>query len=264
MNDFSRIGTRNKAIHKLTEILKTEHKVLIIHYSCESFYEIPEGRSARITSIAVRYFDTGQDKSFSIHKVAELKSIQFDKIEDCYNEIEKALLDDFFDFVSKHKDYFWLHWNMRDINFGFEALNHRYNILGGKCINISNYNKIDLSRLFIDKYGPKYISHPRLEKLIEINKISSQGFLRGIDEADAFNKKNFVELHKSSLKKVDIIHNLLTRSLNNTLKHEGKYKDIYGLSPNGIMEIIKENWIISLVLSFLSMILGALISKLFE
>jgi hypothetical protein len=32
----------------------------VIHYSCESFYERPEGRSPRITSIATRKLDSGQ------------------------------------------------------------------------------------------------------------------------------------------------------------------------------------------------------------
>ena len=45
----------------------------VIHYSCESFYDRPEGQSPRITSIAVRRLDTGQTLSFSIYQVAERK-----------------------------------------------------------------------------------------------------------------------------------------------------------------------------------------------
>jgi len=38
----------------------------VIHYSCESFYDRPNGASPRITSIAVRKLDSGQTLSFSI------------------------------------------------------------------------------------------------------------------------------------------------------------------------------------------------------
>ncbi len=34
--------------------------VQAIHYSCESFYDRPEGQSPRITSIAIRLLDSGQ------------------------------------------------------------------------------------------------------------------------------------------------------------------------------------------------------------
>lgn len=47
-----------------------EHTV-VIHYSCESFYERDNPRSPRVTSIALRNLDSGQTKSFSIHLVAE-------------------------------------------------------------------------------------------------------------------------------------------------------------------------------------------------
>ena len=49
--------------------------VWVIHYSCESFYERTDGRSPRITSIAIRKLDAGQTVSFSIHQVAEVDGI---------------------------------------------------------------------------------------------------------------------------------------------------------------------------------------------
>ncbi len=44
------------------------------------------------------------------------------KIEDYYDDLEKEMLDEFFLFVSKHNNYNRIHWNMRDINYGFEAI----------------------------------------------------------------------------------------------------------------------------------------------
>lgn len=260
--EYSRIELRKKSIEKLNSILDHENKILIIHYSCESFYNIPNGKSARITSIAVRYFDTGQDVSFSIHKTAELKKIPFEDITNRYDEIEKDLLSDFFEFVNKHKGYYYFHWNMRDVNFGFEALKHRFEVLGGVPIDISNYHRIDIARLVIDKYGPRYIGHPRLEKLIEKNKISNRDFLSGADEALAFEQKRYVELHKSTLKKVDIINNLVIRAVNDTLVHDAKLKDVYGLSASGVLQLIKDNPFLTIAIWLLGIGLGAVITVL--
>ena len=62
---------RNSALKQIDEIESKRDNVLIIHYSCESFYDIKDGRTPRVTSIAVRNFSTGQTSSFSIHKSAE-------------------------------------------------------------------------------------------------------------------------------------------------------------------------------------------------
>jgi hypothetical protein len=118
----------------------------VIHYSCESFYERPEGRSPRITSIATRKLDSGQTISFSIHQIAERRGVRFDGIEQSYDELEKLMLDEFYAHVGAHRGMRYLHWNMRDINYGFAAIEHRYRVLGGDPIVIENERKIDLSR----------------------------------------------------------------------------------------------------------------------
>ena len=69
-----------------------------------------------------------------------------------------------------------------------------------------------LARLLIDIYGVGYAGHPRLEKLLEINKIKPRDFMTGSQEADAFEQQNFVGLHQSTLRKVDIIANILSRA----------------------------------------------------
>lgn len=61
---------------------------------------------------------------------------------------------------------------MRDISYGFEAINHRYSVLGGEPENIPDEHKVDLSRYLVDIFGLKYIGHPRFQKLIELNKIT--------------------------------------------------------------------------------------------
>lgn len=78
-----------KAVQVLKEIDKNPENYLIIHYSCESFYDITDGHTPRITSIAVYSFNTAQTESFSIHKTAERKHVRIEDIESQYDQLEK-------------------------------------------------------------------------------------------------------------------------------------------------------------------------------
>ncbi len=230
-----RISTHRKAKEIINSFYDNNFHCLIIHYSCESFYDIKDGKTPRITSIAVRYLSSAQTKSFSIHKVAELRKIEFEKINESYDQLEKEMLKDFYDFVKDHKDYKWIHWNMRDINYGFEALQYRASVLGTKPFEIKDENKFDLSRLLIDKYGKGYSSHPRLPAILEMNKISSKNWLNGDDEAKSFENKEYVRLHQSTLAKVDVLENILKLTAEENLKNKSEWREIYGISPARII-----------------------------
>lgn len=256
-----RIKKRKDALQQLNELVQRDEYLLIIHYSCESFYNITDGRSPRITSIAVRYYRTGQTISFSIHKVAE-KEGKLDSIEDYYNELEKKMLDDFYEFVSRHSNYNWIHWNMRDINYGFEAINHRYSVIGGSPIPINDNNKYDLARKIVDIFGDYIKGHPRLEKLIEKNNITKRDFLGGAEEAAAFENKEFVKLHQSTLRKVDILHLIVERIIEKNLETDSKLREIYGFTPQGLYELAKENWLFYLVVFLLGAIISGVVGYL--
>lgn len=256
-----RINTHRKAKETINSFYDNNSHCLIVHYSCESFYDIKDGKTPRITSIAVRYLNTAQTKSFSIHKVAELRIIPFDQIDANYNQLEKEMLKDFFDFAREHKDYKWIHWNMRNINYGFEALEHRATVLGTDPFEIKDENKYDLARLINDKYGKEYSNHPRLPSILEMNQISPKHWLNGDDEAKAFDNKEYVRLHQSTLAKVDVIENILKLTAEGSLKTKSKWKHIYGISPQGLFELAKDHWIYSLVLFFIATILGTFLGK---
>ena len=247
-----RLKKRNKAIQRLHEVAERPETVLIIHYSCESFYNCENGRTPRVTSIAVRNLGTGQTESFSIHKVAEQNHIPLTDIEAKYDELEKQMLDEFFSFVKRKDNHIWLHWNMRDINYGFIAIEHRYKVLGGIPEKIDENNKIDLARSLINIYGLAYIKHPRLVSLIEKNEISKLAFLTGEEEARAFEKKEFVKLHQSTLRKVDILANIFERTIDGTLKTNTKWYHIYNLELIG--ELIKEHWVFAIIIFVLTII----------
>jgi len=260
---MSKALQRNKKRRKGREVLRnisdSLSDFLIIHYSCESFFDLPEGNTPRITSIAVRYVRNAQTHSFSIHKMAELNDIHLNQIHEHYNKLEKDMLDEYFDFVRKHPNHNWIHINMRNINFGFEAINHRYKILGGTPIQINDNQKIDLARLLIDIYGKQYSPHPRMESLYKLNKITMTSFLNGKQEADSFNNKNYVALHQSTLRKVNNMHDIISLAIENDLKTKSNIFQVYGITPAGLFYAAKDNWIVA----FMMFIIATLIASIF-
>jgi len=202
--------------------------VWVIHYSCESFYDRPDGRSPRITSIAVRKLASGQTTSFSIHQVAERQGVPFGRIDEAYDALERSMLDEFFQLVGAHRDMRYLHWNMRDINFGFAAIEHRYRVLGGEPFVIDDRNKFDLARLLIDIYGNDYVTHRRLQRLLEKNGIRRRDFLTGAEEAAAFEHREFVRLHQSTLRKVAVLADLAGRAYDRCLRTNTTWWGMHG------------------------------------
>jgi hypothetical protein len=250
-----RLRRRKKAFNILDTLKENPNIVLTIHYSCESFYDRPNGKSPRITSIAVRNWGTGQTYSFSIHQQAERNHKSADELEAEYDVFEKNMLTEFYRFAERHDKYHWLHWNMRDINYGFPALEHRARVLKAEPYIIPEEKRVDLSRVLVDLFGVRYIGHPRLNKLIEKNKITHRDFLTGQQEADAFDSKEYVKLHQSTLRKVDIFSNIIERTLDNSLRTNARWKEIYGGYVPWIKEFIRNNWVVSLV-GFIAATLG--------
>ena len=238
---LAKIERRKKARREVEEIHNNENHVLIIHYSCESFYDRESGQTPRITSIAARNFASGQTESFSIHKVAELAACPPHEIETRYDELEKKMLD---------------------INYGFAALEHRFKVLRGRPkARLDESRKHDLSRIIVALYGPSYIAHPRMKKLMEKNGIKALDFLDGAGEAAAFENKEFVKLHQSTLRKVDIISNILGRVIDGTLKTDANWRDQYGIHPAALIELAVKHWLFS-VAGLLLAIAGLVVPSL--
>ncbi len=150
--ELDRVKDRKRSRALIEDLYLDANRVYVIHYSCESFYENDTGESKRVTSIATRNLKTGQTKSWSIHKEAEL-SKQLSSMQAELNKFEKSMLKGFFQWLDKHKDCRFLHWNMRDENFGFFALEHRFLVLGGKPVELPDDKKVDLARELVALYG---------------------------------------------------------------------------------------------------------------
>lgn len=243
--ELKRLKRRKDVWVKIEALQDQAATTLVVHYSCESFYDKTDGKTPRVTSLAVRNLASGQTDSFSIHQIAEERHLPFNQIAEHYDELEKQMLDRFFDFLRTRQHCNWIHWNMRDVNYGFAAIEHRSRVLGGYPVQVSEDRKFDLSRALVDLYGVGYIGHPRLETLLEKNKITAKDFLTGKQEADAFDNKEFVRLHQSTLRKVDCLANLFERSLNGTLKTNATWTDRHGFSLAAVAEWAKEHWLIT-------------------
>ncbi len=224
----------------------------VVHYSCESFYDRPEGRSPRITSIAVKKFDSGQTVSFSIHQVAERLHVLFGGITNRYDELERQMLDEFFGHVGTHRGMQYLHWNMRDISYGFAALEHRHRVLGGDPFTIDDQHKFDLAKLLIDIYGAGYSGHPRLVNISQIKRIAPLNFLTGPQEAEAFETQNYVGLHQSTLRKVDVIANIAAHVFDRNLRTNTSWWEMHGGRVRALVSWAVEHKAITFIASLAS------------
>jgi hypothetical protein len=141
--------------------------------------------------------------SFSIHLIAEIKGIERNSIHDHYDQLECEMLKQFFDFVTENDNGYWLHWNMSNINYGFEALAHRYKVLSqNDAKRISDSRKYNLSALLLSVYGKNCVEHPKMQSFMKLNDGEHRDSLSGKEEVDAFSAKEYVKLHKSTMSKV--------------------------------------------------------------
>lgn len=237
---------------------------LIIHYSCESFYDL-KGKSPRISSIAVRNLQFEQSYLFTIYKSAEKKNIEFENIVEHYEEVEKSMLEDFYEFMKMNQHKKWMHWNMRDSIFGFKALEHRFSVLGGKPYFLEDSRQVGVANLFKKLYGSKYARDPKMISLMELNNIKPKNFLSGKEEADAFEKNNFYELSMSTAGKVNMISEMIDLASDNQLVTEVKRSDLYGEDIKGKWYSLKErSWFTTLCFvmnTIFSGIVGYIISS---
>ena len=121
-SEIKRLRKRSETKKELDNLVDRAEHAVLIHYSCESFYDIKDGRTPRVTSIAIRNLKTAQTESFSIHKIAERRGIEIADIPTQYDQLEKEMLADFYEYLKYRQTFSFIHWNMRDGNYGFSAI----------------------------------------------------------------------------------------------------------------------------------------------
>lgn len=223
------IRDRSEYIGFIEKCFANAHQCYVVHYSCESFYDAVGGKSTRITSIAVRNLGSGQTDHWALNRSAELLGLDVSD-EKNLDILEHHLLDNYFTFLKRYAQCTFLHWNMRDNNYGFQALQHRFSVLGGEPFILTDDRKLDLARAAVSIYGRSYIGHTaksgragRMLALVEKNGIADKDVLAGAEEAEAYVKGKYRELEMSTLRKVDILCNIAERIHDRTLKTNNKW-----------------------------------------
>jgi hypothetical protein len=250
-SELERLKNRKKNKESMNHIYAEKGNSYVIHYSCESFYDEHKKafKTGRVTSIGLRNLEDAQTHYWSIWLSAEIKKKE-DKIDESLDELEKDVLDNYFNFIRTNSRAHYIHWNMRDINYGFQALEHRYRVLGGEPTTISDDKKFDLARALVSLYGRNYASHEytdqygkkhkgRMMVLAAMNKVATRDAMEGAEEANAFKDKNYKALHMSTLRKLDMLANFFDRTHANTLKNNGTFKEKYGFHWSVFPEIVK-------------------------
>lgn len=124
-------------------------EVVFVHYLCQEF-------------------DTG-DKLLNL-MLARGKDSIVHRWDITTPESEALALEEYFSFLNTEcHGLRVVHWNQGVSYFGLSHLNTRYASLTGKKPNFKYHDPINLADYLIQKYGDKYISHPRLDSLAALN-----------------------------------------------------------------------------------------------
>jgi hypothetical protein len=208
----------------LRNVRRHPDRYYIIHYSSQSLFDAEAGaHSPRITSIVVRHYTTAQTVSFATHTIAEYLGVSPADVEASYDLIEKELLTQFYNFARDRREKYWVHWNMRNVTFGFEHLEHRYRALTKQePPSIPVEVRINLNDVLKDRYGDDYAKDPKMLTLMEMNGGKVQGFLSGKEESEAFKAKDFIRMNASTIAKVAFFSYAISSALRGKLKTSGR------------------------------------------
>jgi hypothetical protein len=218
------IKIRKIAVRNLNNLSTDPTQVLFIHYSQSRTYEDDYGQiSPIITSIVVKSLDGEVDKQFAIHFEADKAGIPIDEIQDSYRELELRILRSFNEFVKRNKHCFWVHWDMKNIHFGFEAIKHRFEKIfegvGDYC-DIPSNQKRNLHFILEGIYGDKFVNGPDHLKnlmLCNNNDVVDTSYISQENESIEFEHKNFDSVIRSVDTKVEFLRIAVKKLLLNKL-----------------------------------------------
>jgi hypothetical protein len=227
------IKNRRIATKWLHQIVRSPGQVLAIHYCQSKTYDDEYNEfSPMICAIVIKSLDGNIEKHFSIHYEADKANLSLEDIENSYRDLELRVLKAFNEFVKRHSNYTWIHWDMNNIQFGFEAIKHRFDkILAGlnglneRYEEIPVNKKINLCQLLEKMYGDRFTQGPdKLASLMKVNnnEILDNNYLSMEDEEIEFENKNYHVLLKSLDCKVNFICKVSERLDSRKLRVESK------------------------------------------
>ncbi len=183
----------------LDDLKKSQNNILILHYACTDINKSP----VIVTSISIKDYSLGQTFSFS-----------FDEYES-----ESKLLSEFVKHMQKYQNHIVVTWNQKSSTYGVQHLQRRCQELeASDKFPIKLENVIDLDDIFVAKYGRNYTKDPKLRNLAQLNEVTLQNFVDGIDEIKLFNEKEYKKIENSTNRKVGVIADCLILAFHNKLK----------------------------------------------
>lgn len=250
---------RKIALNNLEKLIEDPSKVLCIHYSQSQTFDDDYGNiSPIITSIVIKSLDDKIDKQFAIHFEADKAGIPKDQIQDSYRELELRILKSFNDFVKRHGHCIWVHWDMKNIHFGFEAIKHRYEKIFeglGDYYEIPSHNRRSLYRILEGMYGEGFVKGPdQFKELMTTNNsgVDHPLYLAKLVESSEFEAKNFKSVIDSVDCKVEFIKKALKKLINRKLiiQNKNRYALFIDIISHPIFNFI------GLVVSLLGLLAG--------
>ena len=245
---------------------------VLIHYARQNcFSEIYE-KGPRVVSIVVMNMGNEQMLTFSLLKSSENYGVDFFSLTDEEKDnVEYKMLESFYECVERNKDKTWLHWNMKNNNFGFYAINERYKCLGGTPFAFDDAKLVNISDLLKRKYGPNFARDcqwkgeevGKMYDIFSLNKITDAKILGGEAEIKEYILKNLLSVEQSVLAKIKALKIIVEKLVNNVLVTRGSVlKDVYGIGVNSIARYIQDNATLAILSSVFGGIVANIICKL--
>lgn len=196
----------------LRDAFRRGERILSVHYACENLYTA-EDHPPAVACVSVTQLG---DAGFSSFSPAEYDLEG--ELSRSGSDAEKALLNHFFAFMRENQDANIVHWKMSSSDYGFEAIERRYEFIGqGKPYCVSRDRTFDLDDLIAHRYGKEYADHPRFYSLAVLNGLSLRHALKGAEEADAAARGDHAGVKRSTASKVRTIAALAERYLTGLL-----------------------------------------------
>lgn len=229
---------RKAALAEIETAIAAKAHASVVHYACEGFEKL-EGRMA---AIAVRNLGTGATTLFDV--TSKLPAGVTPKSADPSElaQAELRMLEDFDTFLQGHPNHYWLHWNMRDATFGFDALQRRQRALGGSPGTLpAAQMRIDLGSRMFDLYGDRYAAPPsRLETLAARNGLGMASLISGAEQGELVTRGDYRRVERSLLNRVDLLYSIAIKAGENTLKTDARWYDGIG-GAGQLMHWLKEH-----------------------
>jgi hypothetical protein len=248
-----RKSERDAAYQSIKRLFQAPHGVFALHYACDHFIDPTRTTSARIVAICVLDLGHRQGPTFSLSRSAEKLKIDSQGFTTQLDKVERDMLGQFFKYVRAHKDKTWLHWNMLSSSYGFQALEHRFSVLGGSPHVIPNDRRVSLSNLLKSLYTDRFETEPRIKALADRNQLSTKQLLEGKEEPERFRTGDLSAVDFSVHRKTQLICEFAKLAYEKKLKTAGNKSEIYGSNVGAFFESYKEHY-----LSGIFQLIGAL------